>query len=257
MRHAPIDRESLTEAFAEGDLPEWTCPKCTTSTLGLKPGTFLRYETAGSRAAMKHEAADPSWTRYIYTCLLVCSNFKCKELVACSGTGTLDSVEFLDEEGHAQETYIERFRPRHFEPHLVLFDLPANCPARVSAAINESFNLFFSSPSAAGNSVRIAIEALLTALRVKRTELRDGGRVPIPLHRRIKMLPAKFASVQSQLMAIKWIGNAGSHGQGALKMGDVLTAYELTSHVLDEIYASRSKRTVAIAKIINKKKGPI
>ncbi len=39
-------------------------------------------------------------------------------------------------------------------------------------------------------------------------------------------------------------------------MDDVMDAYELTEHVLQEIYEPRIKKLKAIAKKVNKKKGP-
>ena len=39
-------------------------------------------------------------------------------------------------------------------------------------------------------------------------------------------------------------------------MDDVMDAYELTEHILEEIYETKSKKLKAIAKKVNKKKGP-
>lgn len=33
-----------------------------------------------------HEAWEPEWIQYVYSCLLVCSNDQCKEVVASSGS---------------------------------------------------------------------------------------------------------------------------------------------------------------------------
>jgi hypothetical protein len=97
--------------------------------------------------------------------------------------------------------------------------------------LNESFKLFFSAPSAASNSVRVAIEELLTELKVKRFNLVSKKRRMISLHQRIGLLPAKYVELKEMLTAIKWIGNAGSHGGEQLSHDDVLDAFELTEHV--------------------------
>ncbi len=58
------------------------------------------------------------------------------------------------------------------------------------------------------------------------------------------------------LFAIKWLGNAGSHSLDEVSFDDVMDAYELISHVLDELYLSRKKKLSALAKKVNKRKGP-
>ncbi len=58
------------------------------------------------------------------------------------------------------------------------------------------------------------------------------------------------------LLAIKWLGNAGSHGHGKITIDDVMDSYELTEHILAEIFEPKIKKLKAIAKKINRKKGP-
>lgn len=55
-------------------------------------------------------------------------------------------------------------------------------------------------------------------------------------------------------MAVKWLGNAGTHD--VLTHEDVLDAFELLDHTLDEVYHDRSKRILRTAKAINRAKGP-
>lgn len=149
------------------------------------------------------------------------------------------------------------FTPLYFEPHLRLFSFPKKCPKTVCDALNESFRLFFSNPSAAVNNVRIAIEALLTELGIKRFSTSNGKRRPIALHHRINLLPVKLAQQKTLLIAAKWLGNNGSHRIDAINKDDALDACELIDHVLQEIYDSKSKKIQALAKKVNKKKGPV
>lgn len=58
------------------------------------------------------------------------------------------------------------------------------------------------------------------------------------------------------LFAVKWLGNAGSHEGTELSANDVLDAYEIMEHLLEEIYSQRSTRLQAIAKRVNRNKGP-
>lgn len=251
-----MDRKTLKLPFGKESAPDWICPTCEKGILRIKKNTFHDEELRHSREAHSHEDWEPEWIRYVFTCILVCTNEKCKEAVVCTGTGSVDWDIIEDIDGAPDQVYSDFFIPRHFEPHLRLFSIPDNCPKSVSDLLNESFKLFFSSPNAAANNVRAAIEELLTELKIKRFSTANGKRRFISLHQRISLLPAKYAQFKDMILAIKWLGNAGSHGHAEVTMDDVMDAYELTEHILEEIYETKSKKLKAIAKKVNKKKGP-
>jgi len=220
---------------------------------------FFKEEVRKSRNH-SHEAWEPEWIEYVYSCLFVCTNDQCKEVVSCSGIGSVDAIMYEDENGELNQDYDDSFRPRFFEPHLVLIDIPEKCPKSVAAPLKESFRLFFAVPSAASNNVRIAIEKLLTELKVKRFNRVQGKLRFISLHQRVDLLPPKYANLKDLILAIKWLGNAGSHGNNgkdAISMDDVMDSYELMEHILGEIYAPKTKKLVSLAKKVNKKKGPV
>lgn len=58
------------------------------------------------------------------------------------------------------------------------------------------------------------------------------------------------------ILAIKWLGNAGSHSRSKISFDDVLDAYEFLEHILQEVYVQKTKKLKARAKEVNKKKGP-
>lgn len=96
----------------------------------------------------------------------------------------------------------------------------------------------------------------MTELGVKRFVVKNGKRQFLNLHSRIGLLPAKHSDLRDLLFAIKWLGNAGSHADSVVTLDDVMDAYELVDHVLQELYAQRAKKAKALAKLVNKKKGP-
>ena len=55
-------------------------------------------------------------------------------------------------------------------------------------------------------------------------------------------------------MAVKWIGNDGSH-EGDLSQNDLLDVFEILNYVLDEMYEQRAKNVAKLATKINKAKG--
>ena len=85
-----MDRKLLKLPFRKNNSPDWVCPTCNKGILRIKEGTFHEEELRNSREAHSHEAWEPEWIEYVYTCMLICSNDKCKEVVVNSGTGSVD-----------------------------------------------------------------------------------------------------------------------------------------------------------------------
>ena len=252
-----MDRKTLKLPFTLDSAPDWTCPTCQKAPLRIRKDSFIKEERLHSRDH-SHEAWEPVWIEYVYSCRLDCSNEKCKEVVASSGTGSVDWSIDEDERGEPYEVYEDHFRPKFFEPHLKLLQIPKKCPSSVSKPIEDSFALFFAAPHAASNNVRIAIEALLTELKIRLFDHASGRRRFISLHQRISLLPEKFAHLKDLILAIKWLGNAGSHGGSTdITLDDVIDSYDLTEHILQEVYAPKLRKLHKIAKEVNKKKGPV
>lgn len=251
-----MDRRALKLPFTLDSAPDWMCPACEKAPLRILKESFVKDERSFSRDH-SHEAWEPDWIEYVYSCILICSNDQCKEAVASSGTGSVDWDVEEDEHGTPQQVYGDHFRPKFFQPHLRIFGIPEGCPDSVSKPLEDSFALFFAAPHAASNNVRIAIEALLTELKIRRFVSGGGRRRFISLHQRIALLPEKYAHLKDLILAIKWLGNAGSHDSGTeVSLDDVMDSYELTEHILQEVYAPKLKKLHKLAKKVNKQKGP-
>jgi len=72
--------------------------------------------------------------------------------------------------------------------------------------------------------------------------------------------PPGNAKHRDLLTATKWLGNAGSRyskGQPPLTKDDVMDSIELVAHLLEELYAPSHEAMAAVAKKVNKKKGPV
>lgn len=251
-----MNRKAYKLPFTEKGLLRWMCPSCGKGLLRIKKNTFHAEETKDSKRIHSHEAWDPSWIKYVYSCLLECTIPACKDTVANSGTGSVDFDIEYDEKGSAYQTWKDYFNPKHFSPHLKIFICPKGTPDNVSEEIDKSFSLFFNDASSAANHIRIAIEDLLTHLKIKRYVLKVKKRTFLSLHRRIELLPAKYKHLQDLFFAAKWLGNAGSHSDRVVTIDDVLDAYEIMEEILQDLFIKKTKRVKSIAKKINKAKGP-
>ena len=251
-----MDRKLFKLPFSKNSQLDWECPTCQKGLMRIKKDTFFYQELSESKKAHSHDYWDPDWMESTYSCLLGCTNEKCGEVISSSGEGLVDLDVDYGEEGVPQQVWEDFFRPKYFHPHLKLFKTPSNTPDEVMEKLNESFRLFFSSPDSASNHVRAALEAMLNNLKVKRFKTAYGKRHIISLHQRIKLLPTKYDELKDLLIAVKWLGNAGSHTGKTLSADDVLDSYEIMEHVLNEIYDNKSTKVKALAKKVNKAKGP-
>lgn len=254
-----MDRKILKRPFIRDRLPDWVCPSCTKGLLRLKRSSFFRTETSNSKAWHKERDWEPAWIALTYMCKLTCNNDKCGEIVISSGIGAVDEYIEIDAQGKYFQEWNEEFSPSFFQPHLQFFEVPPQCPELVASPIQDAFNLYFASPSAAANSVRVAVEELLTSIGVKRyTTAGKAGkrrRRLLSLHQRIDHLPAKHSESRELLQALKWLGNDGSHSRTRIQPDDVLDAFEILEHVLEVTFVQRAKQLKAVAKRVNKDRG--
>ncbi|MDO9209663.1 MAG: DUF4145 domain-containing protein, partial [Deltaproteobacteria bacterium] len=109
-----------------------------------------------------------------------------------------------------------------------------------------SFALAWQDFSSAGNKVRVAIEDLIE-------ELSPG--LNGKLHNKLEAFKKVNPEVADMLMAVKWIGNAGSHTSD-LKECDLAVAYQVMEEVLRKLYG-RDQLLKAIVGKINLDKKPI
>lgn len=251
-----MDRKIYKLPFNKVGVSKFHCPSCGKGLLKIKKDTFHFQETKGSTKAHQHEAWEPEWIDYIYSCLFECTNSACKDIVSSSGVGSVEQHYFHDEEGRPDYDYSDYFRPNFFTPHLKVFELPKETPEPVIEEIEKSFSLLFSDPSSSANHIRVALEHLLTHLKIKRFSTSNSKRKYLVLHKRIELLPRKYDHIKDIFFAVKWLGNAGSHSNHEVSLDDVLDSYELMLELLTEIFANNRTRAKFLAKKINKKKGP-
>lgn len=240
--------------FTKTHTPAFPCPSCSKGRLSAVDGSLTYSQTAKSRRIQAHEESGPEDLEYTFSATLKCNDRGCQDTVRVAGKGSPEQTEAYDEDGYPYLDLEDRFRPLFFHPPLKLFEPPKGTPDAVVAQLRASFQLFFCDSSAAANQLRSAIECLLTELRVPRSVSGRGSRL-LTLHERIGKVPSKFQSHKDLLLAVKWIGNAGSH-RATLKPDDVLDGYQITEHFLEEIYDDRRTQVKRLAKEINRRKGP-
>lgn len=239
--------------------PVWPCPHCGSIALSINKDTLVTAETGMSKEAHSHDAWEVSWIDERFTAQLVCGNGSCGNVVVVCGKVQCDEHMYYDHEGRTQGEIVRTYVPYYFHEPLPVFPIAQECPDTVADELRKSFGLLWCDVSSAANRLRVGVEALLTERGVKRTTInKQGKRQPLALHSRIVDFKAKEPDAAETLLAIKWLGNEGSHaGTEALSVDDLLDAYELFEHAIEQVYVKRHKKMSKLASGINKKRGSV
>jgi hypothetical protein len=233
---------------------EWPCPKCNSSSLKIEKDKFHSTETANSLDSRGHEYWEIEWIHLIFNGVLKCSS--CNETITITGYGNVEHIRYYDQvSGQHEEDLIEEFIPTFFHPTLNVFRISDNCPELVKNEIIDSFKLFWFDLPSCANKVRTSLELLLNEQKVNKTiATKKGRRRRLKPHERIVEYKKKNEQVADFLLAIKWIGNTGSH-IGTLDRNDLLDAYELLDFSLSKLYDKKETELEKLQKEINKRKG--
>ena len=251
-----FDRAPWQGKFTATSTLPWNCPGCEGGRLAIVDGSLQTGQTTESVEAQQHPASEPEWIEGRFVCLFGCRH--CGGEIAVAGTYRFQDDRYLDEVMGEQGDYEKYFRPLFFSEPPRMIAIPEATPDEVKDELLASFRLYWVDPDSTANKIRSSVERLLTAQRVNRTTGRKrtkGSRKFLTLDHRIKRFAEKKPDLADHLLAVKWLGNVGSHS-GSISQDDLLDSYEIIEYVLAELYLTRSKRVGAISRAINRRKGP-
>jgi hypothetical protein len=244
-----IDRELWRGTLTQDEGPTWPCHRCKKGLLAPVREAFIVVETADSTNDRGQDTWEPEWIRERFTCLLKCNWSGCGETAVAAG----HSVSVADPNVYEGGAY-NRYRPEFIRPAPDMFSVPADCPENVRSEVHEAFSLFWTDHPACANRIRTTIESVLTFLGVPTTT--PGGGY-MSAHARIihyqGMNPAN-APLADLMLAVKWLGNAGSH-TGSVKEKDIFDGFDLLEYVLHTLFPPHTP--AALAQSINVAKGPV
>lgn len=243
------DRISLT--LRSGVAPEWPCPGCGLGLLILHGKNPLRNEETAASASTRAETDEweADWFEERFSLHLVCN--RCADPVVVTGQARHHREMVAEHEEWAGLL----LDPEHVVPPLRFFSV-RNLPKDVEEGLHRSFKLFWADPGSSLNALRSSLELVMTAQGIpQRRKNKRGKYEALKLHTRIELFAAKQPRIGEAILAVKWLGNAGSHPGFTPTQRNVLEAYELVEHALIELYERRSNRLATLAKRIIKTKG--
>ena len=247
-----MNRSLWTESIWDTSCPAWPCPICGQGVLGLVPKSVISHETVQSARSHKAEGFDFDWVEHTFTAWAECSHTSCKQKFAIAGTGGV-APQYTDDEGGFE--YFDYFDPKSCFPMPDIIVLPDKCPDDIKSELRAAFALFWSNRGACAGRIRVSLELLMNHLGVpKRKKTKNSEYIDLTLHARIDSFASKDANMGAQLMALKWLGNTGSH-DSQVSESDILDAFEILEHVIGEIVGGHSARVAALAKKLSKKHG--
>jgi hypothetical protein len=139
-------------------------------------------------------------------------------------------------------------KPTHIRPTLSLFNIPESINAQIKEKIMLSFDHFWYDLDACANKIRQALELMV----------KEFGGKGDTLHSQIKSLDLNLGADNiNSLIALKWIGNDGSHSSNPFTKEEILDTYEIFVHTINKLYPDNSANEIIESKInkINQNKG--
>jgi len=244
-----MDRHLWTQELTATYCPPWTCPVCYKGTLVIVKDSLIHKETIESARSHSDENFDFDWVVYVFTAWARCTHPSCHQEFAISGTGGI-APQYISDNEWGYEDY---FAPNMCHPMPDIFDLPAKCPEEVKSELRAAFSLFWNNRAACASRIRVALEHLMNHVGVPTRKKDVNGKFfDLTLHARIDAFAKEEPTIGAQLMALKWLGNTGSH-YSSVSTGDLLDAFEILEHALREIIVGHSAKIAALAKKLTKK----
>ncbi len=246
--------QEVEEYFHIGGDYKWYCPHCKVGMLKVDKEKFQKCETNKSKQSKEDIYGEKDVTEYLFSGILSCNY--CFDIVAFIGVGDLANYE-AEEINNNPTSYesrveyipitVDRFFPKYFYPPVNLFQINENCPDEITCKIVKSFELFWCDLNASANKSRIVVENIIHDID---NEVKGNS-----LNSKIKNSVALPEKVKEYLLAIKWIGNSGSHNDSELSRNDMIDAYKLLEKSIEILYENENELN-DISKEINNKKEP-
>lgn len=219
-------------SFNQNRLPSWICPTCEQGVLTLDdPNKLVVLPNSETKNNQNEEWWDYDYVGYVFTGMLSCK--ACGESVTVVGNGHVDQ-EYTDD-GSDYE-YVTNLTPTYFIPALKIISPKVNeqVPEQVVKLLAKAHEICWADPDSALNRLRTIVEEILDYKGLPRTSPK-GTR--LTLHRRIELFIEPGAEqIQSALLAIKYVGNDGSHGFSGVKRKELLEVFSIVNYCLEKLF---------------------
>lgn len=242
---------ALASIIENDSFPRPMCPICQEGHLRFAEPSET--ENAQARHAHGHEGWEPEWIFGTFIATAECENNKCQQKVHALGNYRVDTAS-APRSYNYDDQYSTYYSVTAVSPPLVLMRLPETAPKEVRAGVERASAVLFLDPGLAGTALRTAVERFLTTQRIP-SQRNSGGFRSLDERLRVwKEANPDQAEVANLLLAVKWIGNAGSHEVSDVSTKEVLDGVEILDEAFHRLFIGPNIE--ARARVINAAKGP-
>lgn len=196
------------------------CPKC-----GFKSLECLKLEEKEDDLSISCQQDEGEfWDCESYFGAFV-ADLKCsscgRHYMVCGHSGFVK--EIYEDDPSQGLIGIRVYYPLFFHPTYCLFNID-EYPNDFSRILEQAFSLFWNDLDSCANKLRVLLEELMDYNNILKNRSQN-------LHNRLKEFSQGNSKISELLLALKWIGNKGSHNIG-IGRKDVVLAFELLECLL-------------------------
>lgn len=236
-----------------GPFKEWPALLCPSCQLAVLEPTIYEVESLSSITGRVGNPLGVGWQSGFFHGTLACSRTPCRNVYVVAGEW---SKAPEDPGSLNDDPSLAGLEVRHILPPLPLIDFPDSVPPAIQGLVESASAVMLSDPSAAATRIRSAIECLLDEQRIRKTSPKKRS-VRLPAHDRILLFKRVNPAAADLLMAMKWIGNIGTHESSPLPLSVVLDGTELFARAIILIYDREAQALERLAADINKRGGKL
>jgi hypothetical protein len=240
------------------------CPHCNIGILEIKKDLLTTKQYKNNEDYMKSKYNSEHFSIFDFVGviggLFECS--ECNDFVSFLGEITGEEEHTTDENGEYYSINISYLDLKYINPPVHIIPIDDKYPLIIQNLLKESYSLYLNHSSSCVNKLRIIVEEILNDLKIPKKVKRKNGRNlgkfdNLTTHKRLEILKqkVKYEKPSKFLLAIKWIGNEGSHSHVDLSTEELLEVYNILQEALDLIYLKTDEKLKKRVDEINKKKG--
>jgi len=256
--------KSIRFEYEKNKITTLKCPHCNIGHLVIKKDLLNTEQYKHNNKYMEEKYDGQYFCIHDYlgviSGLLQCSH--CNDYVSFTGEITGDEEHLTDETGQYYSVNISYLNFKYINPPIQIIPIHNEYPEIIKEILNESFSFYFNHSASCINKLRVLVEEVLNNLDIqKKIKIRNGRNAgkfrKLSTHGRLEVLETKnkYKEASEYLLALKWIGNKGSHKNSDFTIKELLETYEILEKALDLIYVKSETKLKRIITQINKQKG--
>lgn len=244
----PIDKSlSALAAEIEGSQP-WPrpiCPTCDAGHIGFESPE--RLESVASEAARNDPDSewDLYWIRGTFLLRGRCENPRCKQVAQIAGTYRVGYAVASAPPNPQTGQWVHFYRVESIYPAPAIMRVPANTPDDVVRGLTRASRVLFADPGLAATALRSTVELFMTHQGQPATTSKGAFRTLDDRITAWKKGDVDRARTGDLLLAVKWLGNSGTHEDSGLRHEDVLRVASILDEALHRTYTGPDLDTQA------------